>query len=226
MATGMLPEVNFANDVASLIAQISPGVVSIVPRSDPRRRTVGDAERATHGAGLVWSRPPGGGTFIVSNAHVVHALRGAPVAIVSASDITSSATVCAVDRVRDLALLHIAEVSPHFTPLPSDGSPVAVGQFVLAIGHPLGVRHAVTSGVVHSVGPVQTLATMPTAQRGLDWLQIDVLLGPGNSGGPVVDAKGHVVGMNTMIASGLALAVPAAAIALFVHDYLRGVLVK
>ena len=78
-----------------------------------------------------------------------------------------------------------------------------MGELVIAVGNPLGFIGALTTGVVHS---------LPNRKR---WLAADVRLAPGNSGGPLADAQGRVIGINTMIAGGLALAVPSNAVGEF-----------
>src|SRR5262249_59485595 len=83
---------------------------------------------------------------------------------------------------------------------PGDSSSLRVGELVIAVGNPLGFIGALTTGVVHS---------FPARQR---WVAADVRLAPGNSGGPLADAQGRVVGINTMIAGGLALAVASNAV--------------
>jgi serine protease Do len=80
-------------------------------------------------------------------------------------------------------------------------SRVRPGELVLAIGHPFGVRFAVALGIVST-----TLAAAEGIERPL--IRADVAIGPGNSGGPLVDALGQVIGINAMIGGGLALAVP------------------
>src|SRR5262249_59347045 len=77
---------------------------------------------------------------------------------------------------------------------------VHVGALVVAVGHPLGVRGALAVGIIHAIGPQQI--------GGRSWIQADVSLARGNSGGPLADASGHVVGLNTMVAGTLALAIP------------------
>src|SRR5258708_38875961 len=71
----------------------------------------------------------------------------------------------------------------------------------MAIGNPLGFVGALTTGVIHAVGPIRGLGSR-------SWVQADVRLAPGNSGGPLADARGHVIGINTMVAGRLALAIP------------------
>jgi serine protease Do len=82
-------------------------------------------------------------------------------------------------------------------------SPVKPGEVVVAVGNPLGFTGALSTGVVHAVGPVAGLGRRR-------WVQAAVRLAPGNSGGPLADAAGRLVGINTMIVSGIALAIPIA----------------
>jgi serine protease Do len=115
--------------------------------------------------------------------------------------------VTAHDPDRDLAFLEAPA-----TGLPAaafgDSSRVRVGELVIAIGNPLGFAGALTTGIVHSIGPLPGLGRR-------QWVQADVRLAPGNSGGPLADAEGRVIGINTMIAGGLALAVPSNTVAEF-----------
>jgi serine protease Do len=91
----------------------------------------------------------------------------------------------------------------------ADADAARVGSFVVAIGHPFGVRGALTAGIIHAMGPI-----MP---GGRPWIQADVRLAPGNSGGPLADASGHVVGLNAMIVGALALAIPISRVTQFVR---------
>ena len=76
------------------------------------------------------------------------------------------------------------------------------GELVVAVGNPLGFIGALTTGVVHLTSPVRGLGRRP-------WIQAAIRLAPGNSGGPLADADGHVVGINTLVVQGgLALAIP------------------
>ena len=77
---------------------------------------------------------------------------------------------------------------------------MCVGALVVALGHPFGLRGMLTAGIVHALGPLSA--------GGRRWIQADLRLAPGNSGGPLADTWGHIVGLNTMIAGGLALAIP------------------
>ena len=84
-----------------------------------------------------------------------------------------------------------------------DSDSLRPGHFVLALGNPLGLTGAISAGVAHA------------ASR--DWVQADVRLAPGNSGGMLADAAGRVIGINTMIVHGLALAIPSNQVEAFVH---------
>jgi serine protease Do len=93
-----------------------------------------------------------------------------------------------------------------------DSSAIRPGQLAIAIGHPLGFRDAVTAGIVVAAGQAAT----DTGPRTGDYLQSDVTLAPGNSGGPLVDAWGRVIGINAMVAGRLSLAIPSLAVERFV----------
>jgi serine protease Do len=82
-----------------------------------------------------------------------------------------------------------------------DSSQVRPGELAIAIGNPLGFIGALATGVIHAVGPLRGLGSQ-------SWVQADVRLAPGNSGGPLADARGRVIGINTMVAGRLALAIP------------------
>ena len=84
---------------------------------------------------------------------------------------------------------------------PGDSAALRAGEVVLAIGNPLGFAGALSTGVVHSVGALPGMGR----QR---WIRADVRLAPGNSGGPLANAQGRVVGINTAIVNGLGVAAP------------------
>jgi serine protease Do len=89
--------------------------------------------------------------------------------------------------------------------------PVRAGELVVAVGNPLGFTGALTTGSAHAAGPFSGLGRRR-------WVQASIRLAPGNSGGPLADAEGQVVGINTMIVSGgIALAVPSPTVERFVR---------
>jgi serine protease Do len=139
------------------------------------------------GAGTIW-HPQG---LIVTNAHV--AARG-PLRVELEDGRGLDAEVLAVDRERDLAALRIpAEALP--TIRLADSRLARPGQWVMAIGHPYGVVGSATGGVVIGMG--RQWPEIPPAKR--DWLVVGLHMRPGHSGGPLVDARGRLLGINTMI---------------------------
>jgi serine protease Do len=151
------------------------------------------------GSGVIWSADGS----VITNAHVV---RG-PGALVQTWDGRKlEAAVVARDRRRDLARLRVGEaLEPAVF---RDSDQVRPGELVMAVGNPLGFVGALSTGVVHAVGPLSGLG-----QR--RWIQADIRLAPGNSGGPLADAQGQVIGINTMVAYGLGLAIPSNSLGAF-----------
>ena len=155
------------------------------------------------GSGVIWSSD---GT-IVTNAHVV---RGSNTRVQLWDGREFDATVTTRDPRRDLAALRISATSLPAA-CPADSSQLRPGELAIAIGNPLGFVGALTTGVIHAIGPLRALGPQT-------WVQASVRLAPGNSGGPLADARGHVIGINTMVAGRLALAIPSNA----VLDFLAG----
>ena len=153
-----------------------------------------------NGSGVIWSADG----VIVTNAHVV---RGSQMRVQLWDGREFDASLVSRDTNRDLAELRINAAN-----LPAaaaaDSSQVRPGELAIAIGNPLGFVGALTTGVVHAVGPLRRFGSQP-------WVQADVRLAPGNSGGPLADARGRTIGINTMVAGRLALAVPSNAVANF-----------
>ena len=146
---------------------------------------------------------------IVTNAHVVG---DSPLTVRLWDGSSFPAKLMSRSTRRDLAVLRVSTMN--LTPVTlADSDKLRVGELVIAVGNPLGFMGAVTTGIVHAIGRRPGLG--PT-----NWVQADVQLAPGNSGGPLADARGNVVGVNTMVASGLGLAVPANAVArLLARDF-------
>jgi serine protease Do len=139
---------------------------------------------------------------IVTNAHVV----GDSELMVRLWDGSSfPASLKSRSTRRDLAVLRIPATNLPPASL-ANSDDLRVGELVIAVGNPFGFMGAVTTGIVHAIGCRPGLG--PTK-----WVQADVQLAPGNSGGPLADARGNVVGVNTLVVAGLGLAVPANAVA-------------
>src|SRR5262249_17633358 len=139
-----------------------------------------------------------------TNAHVV---RGPRLTVALADGRSLDAALTARDPHRDLAAL---AVDAHDLPAAdvADSDHLRVGDLGLAVGNPLGMIGALATGIIHSTGAIGTRR----------WIQADVSLAPGNSGGPLADARGRVIGINAMVAGGLALAVPSNTVTEFLSD--------
>ena len=157
------------------------------------------------GAGILWAPE-----LVLTNAHVV---RPGAVQVRLADDRCVDARVVAVDTRTDLALLRVPR-SGLAPAVVADSDRLRAGAIVVALGHPLGLRRTLTAGVVH--------ATASVTGGSRRFIQADVRLAPGNSGGPLADAGGAVVGVNTMITGHLALAVPSNDARRFVAATLAG----
>ena len=181
------------HDLASLSVALRE--VTVVVRSHLRRRGRGSSGQ---GSGVIWT-PDG---RIITNAHVAV---GDETSVTFATGRELDAHVVARDPQRDLAVLRVDRAKLGTAPLPSAsiGEPSALrpGEIVVAHGHPFGVEHALAVGVVHAA---------PLGSRS-PYLFADIRLAPGNSGGPLADARGRIVGINSMIVGqlGVALSVDA-----------------
>ena len=192
MEVGERPHL-LTSDLADVVGRLRENTVELRSRG-----------RAS-GSGVIW-RSDG---FIVTSAHVVGgagpARPGAQVIL--ADGRRFPAVLVAWDRELDLALL---SVDAHDLPAAQvgDSDRLRAGELVLAVGHPFGLVGAVVTGVVHA-------APARGHHAGPRWIQADLRLAPGNSGGPMADAGGRVVGVNAMIAGRLALAVPSRVVETF-----------
>ncbi|MGA2146584.1 MAG: trypsin-like peptidase domain-containing protein [Bryobacteraceae bacterium] len=146
-----------------------------------------------HGSGIVWNS----GGSIVTNSHVARSDR---VDVVLWDGRRVSGRVTRRDPFRDLAAIAIAADSLEPAGA-ADSAALRPGELAMAIGSPLGFAGALSTGVIHSLGPVAGMGPH-------HWVRADVRLAPGNSGGPLANAEGLVIGVNTAVYNGLGLAVP------------------
>jgi len=149
-------------------------------------------KRSGEGSGFLIS-PDG---LLLTNHHVVAGAE--EVRVVFADGTSSEVDVLGSDRSMDIALLQLPADRdwPHLDLADSDG--VQVGDWVLAMGNPLGLGMTVTAGIISGKGRVLGNDIFGNE----DFLQTDAAINPGNSGGPLVDLHGRVVGMNTAIIAG------------------------
>jgi len=173
-----------------------------------RRSTVQvfSSDARSGGSGVIW----GADGLIVTNAHVARSFRN-EVELWDGRRL--EARVGTFDARRDLATLQVPATGLP-TATAGDSTALRPGELVIAIGSPLGFTGALTTGIVHSVGPVPGMGRR-------NWIRATARLAPGNSGGPLANADGHVIGINTAIAHGLGLAVPSRDVAEFLHSDAR-----
>jgi len=177
----------YSGAVIGALERVAPAVAFIEVRHGAARSR---GRRPSHGSGSGFLFTPDG--YLLTNSHVV---QGADSITARLNDDTRfSADVVGNDPDSDLAVLRIG--SPSALPYVEfgDSSRVRAGQVAIAIGNPLGYSKTVTTGVISALG--RTLRA--TSGRLMhDVIQTDAALNPGNSGGPLVDSKGRVIGVNT-----------------------------
>ena len=188
----------------SILQKLSDEIAAVVQRVRPavlHLRTLGQGRGGT-GSGFLC----GADGLALTNNHVV---QGAVAVEATFHDgRTAVVDVLGTDPTTDLALLRVpgADVAPLTL---VDSASLRVGDFTLAVGCPHGLSHSVTAGIISGLGRALPSSDGRTIE---DIIQTDAPLNPGNSGGPLLDAQGHVVGIATAIvlmAQGLCFAVPA-----------------
>lgn len=167
-----------------------------------------------HGSGFAIA-PDG---LLITNSHVIH--QAAQIAAHFPDGRKFSAQLLGDDPTSDIALLRIDAGEVPWAPLGQSGT-LRVGQIAIAIGNPLGFQATVTAGVVSALG-----RALPSSRGRMidDVIQTDAALNPGNSGGPLLNSRGEVIGVNTAIipgAQGICFAVAVDLVRLVIGDLIR-----
>jgi serine protease Do len=189
--------------VLTLVAILTPASASPLDAAMDKVFTVrsNDAEDRFLGSAFVWAD----GTVAVTNAHVVG--QAEEVRLIDRQGTDLTAVVIARDPIRDVAVLSVPEGTPGLQFAPNAA---ALGDEVFALGAPLGIEFTLTEG------RISTLARQTDIAVPMLMLQHDAAVNPGSSGGPLVDAEGRLIGMNSQIADGsrmfvgIAYAIPTA----------------
>lgn len=188
----ILDQINKA--VRNVASAVEPSVVHIAVEG-----TVAGMgrERISQGSGWVYDQKG----HIVTNAHVVRGMRGEPRISVQFSDgRTTVGTIVAVDNTTDIAVLKVPETDGVFAARRATGIEVAQGDRVYAFGSPFGFKFSMSEGIISGLGRSPNAVLDPGGYT--NFIQTDAAVNPGNSGGPLVDVYGRVVGMNVAIATG------------------------
>ena len=188
----------YSRAVVSVVEKVGPAVVSIGVRSRGRSRL---SDREGAGSGVIIA-PDG---FVLTNNHVVEDANEVEARLTDGS--TFSAQVVGSDPATDLAVVRTGASGLPTAEL-GDSDTLRVGQLAIAIGNPFGFQSTVSTGVISALG--RSLRSQ-TGRLIENVIQTDVPLNPGNSGGPLVDSRGRVIGINTamiIMAQGISFAVP------------------
>jgi serine protease Do len=217
LGTPIVPDaVTALSDRFEAIArQILPAVVSVeavkpgklVPGSIGKTKTVEES-----GSGVIVQLPSQKGYFVLTNNHVVSQAPPEQITLHLTDSRIFKAKRVWTDPESDVAVLGIDPPGEVPTALMGDSDQVRVGQWVLAFGSPFGLNQTVTHGILSARERGQV--SLGSTIRIKDFLQTDAAINPGSSGGPLVDMKGTVIGINTAIAShsgsnsGVAFSIP------------------
>ncbi|XP_070775963.1 serine protease HTRA2, mitochondrial-like isoform X2 [Enoplosus armatus] len=197
------------NFIADVVEKSTPAVVYIEIMG--RHPFSGREVPVSNGSGFIISSDG----LIVTNAHVVANKRGVRVKLTNGD--MYNATVQDVDPVADIATIKITARNPLPTLTLGQSSDVRQGEFVVAMGSPFSLRNTITSGIVSSVQ--RGSKELGLSNSNMEYIQTDATIDFGNSGGPLINLDGEVIGINTMkVTAGISFAIPSDRLRLFLDQ--------
>lgn len=199
--------------IAEVVSKVSPSVVSIVTSVTTTSYFGQSYTASAAGTGIIVTEDG----YILTNKHVIDSAKTISV-VLDDGTTYKDVEVAAVDSLNDVAFLKIKDVSGLSAAKLGDSKTISVGQQVVAIGNALGeYQNSVTSGVVSGTGRSLTAtdSTGSMSEKLTDMIQTDAAINSGNSGGPLINAAGEVIGINTAnsySAENMGFAIPIAAV--------------
>ena len=190
----------YSRAVINVVKKVGPAVVAIgIHKSESPRRFGGESDGS--GSGMIIA-PDG---FVLTNDHVVENTKSVDVTFTDGH--AYRAEIVGTDPATDLAVVRVSGGRFPAVEL-GDSDSLSVGQLAIAIGNPLGFQSTVSAGVISALGRALRSRSGRLIEN---VIQTDVALNPGNSGGPLVDSRGRVIGINTamiFMAQGISFSIP------------------
>ena len=184
--------------IKNVIKAVKPSVVHIEAKK--RQKSTGNRSSSSFveeaGSGIILAHR--GANYVITNFHVVENSQVSDIRIEAAGK-WFFPTRIVNDKESDLSVLFVDQTDLEPVRI-GNSSRVEIGDFVIAVGSPFGLSHSVSYGIVSALGR-RDLELGPQGVRYQDFIQTDAAINPGNSGGPLINLRGHVVGINTAIAS-------------------------
>lgn len=210
---------NFSNDgnsanftegsIAEVANRVAPGVVSIITESRSTGFFGQSSTQTSAGTGMIVTQDG----YVLTNKHVVDGANSIKV-VLDSGETYDKVTLVGTDPLNDVAYLKINDVNNLPTVTLGDSKTLSAGQQVIAIGNALGqYQNTITSGIISGTGRSLTAysSDYSSSENLTDMIQTDAAINSGNSGGPLVNAAGEVIGINTATSSdadGIGFAIP------------------
>jgi len=208
-----LPDVERDRDTVEIVDSVMPAVVGVSSLQNTEAFGEQQVQQAESASGVIVSSDG----YIVTNQHVIR--NGEEIMVIIPDKGHYEAELIGSDAMTDLALLRIEETGLTYVPL-ADSGKNRVGETVLAIGNPLGLQQTVTLGIISAV---DRQVRIPGTDYAHTFVQTDAVVNPGNSGGPLLNMQGEIVGINTAKIAlagveGIGLSIPSSTVDRVIRD--------